>query len=40
MPMTAVNPEVIVCNIKRRFTGVSGTVNALVPVQAASMALG
>jgi mannosyltransferase len=38
--MTAVNPEVIVCNIKRRFTGVSGTVNALVPVQAASMALG
>jgi mannosyltransferase len=28
------NPEVIVTNIKKRFTGVSGTVNALLPVQA------
>ena len=25
------NPEVIVTNIKKRFTGVSGTVNALLP---------
>ncbi|NCV14636.1 MAG: glycosyltransferase family 1 protein [Betaproteobacteria bacterium] len=40
MSMTAVNPEVIVCNIKRRFTGVSGTVNALVPLQASHLALG
>lgn len=34
------NPEVIVCNIKRRFTGVSGTINALLPVQAQSLAIG
>ena len=40
MSLTAVNPEVIVCNIKRRFTGVSGTVNALVPLQASHLALG
>lgn len=32
--MTPFDPEVIVCNIKKRFTGVSGTINALVPVQA------
>lgn len=31
------NPEVIVTNIKKRFTGVSGTVNALLPVQARSL---
>jgi mannosyltransferase len=31
------NPEVIVCNIKKRFTGVSGTINALVPVQARTL---
>lgn len=33
------NPEVIVTNIKKRFTGVSGTVNALLPVQARSLAI-
>lgn len=33
-PVTPIDPEVIVCNIKKRFTGVSGTINALVPVQA------
>lgn len=38
--MTPSNPEVIVCNIKKRFTGVSGTINALVPVQALQLALG
>jgi len=31
------NPEVIVTNLKQRFTGVSGTVNALLPVQARSL---
>ena len=34
------NPEVIVTNIKKRFTGVSGTVNALLPVQARALNLG
>lgn len=34
------NPEVIVTNIKKRFTGVSGTVNALLPVQARSLEIG
>jgi mannosyltransferase len=29
----AADPEVIVFNLKRRFTGVSATVNALVPIQ-------
>lgn len=33
------NPEVIVTNLKQRFTGVSGTVNALLPVQARSLDL-
>ena len=28
------DPEVIVFNLKRRYTGVSATVNALVPIQA------
>ncbi len=37
--MTLYDPEVIVCNIKKRFTGVSGTINALVPVQARSLAI-
>lgn len=40
IPVATINPEVIVCNIKKRFTGVSGTINALVPVQARSLALG
>ena len=33
----SMNPEVIVTNIKKRFTGVSGTVNALLPVQSRSL---
>ncbi|NBT00369.1 MAG: glycosyltransferase family 1 protein [Betaproteobacteria bacterium] len=40
MSATAVDPEIIVCNIKRRFTGVSGTVNALIPVQARQVSVG
>jgi hypothetical protein len=39
IPVATINPEVIVCNIKKRFTGVSGTINALVPVQARDLAL-
>lgn len=39
IPVATFNPEVIVCNIKKRFTGVSGTINALVPVQARDLAL-
>jgi len=31
------NPEVIVTKLKQRFAGVSGTVNALLPVQARSL---
>ena len=38
--MRELNPEVIVCNIKKRFTGVSGTINALVPVQARRLNVG
>ena len=34
------NPEVIVTNIKKRYTGVSGTVNALLPVQARTIDIG
>ena len=37
IPVATINPEVIVCNIKKRFTGVSGTINALVPVQARNL---
>ena len=33
------NPEVIITNIKKRFTGVSGTVNALLPVQARALVI-
>jgi mannosyltransferase len=33
------NPEVIVTNLKKRFTGVSGTVNALLPVQTRALNL-
>jgi len=33
------NPEIIVTNIKKRYTGVSGTVNALLPVQARSLSI-
>ena len=38
--MRELNPEVIVCNIKKRFTGVSGTINALIPVQSRSLHVG
>ena len=34
-----VDPEIIVFNLKRRYTGVSATVNALVPIQAAEWRL-
>ncbi len=39
-PVIPFEPEVIVCNIKKRFTGVSGTINALVPVQARMLNVG
>ncbi len=31
------NPEVIITNIKKRYSGVSGTINALLPVQARTL---
>ena len=34
------SPEVIITNMKKRYTGVSGTINALLPVQARSLAIG
>ena len=34
------NPEVIITNLKKRYTGVSGTINALLPGQSASLKLG
>lgn len=34
------NPEVIITNIKKRYSGVSGTVNALLPVQARTLKIG
>lgn len=34
------NPEVIVTNLKKRYTGVSGTINALLPVQAKTLKTG
>ena len=37
MTNSSIDPEVIVTNIKKRFTGVSGTVNALLPVQARTL---
>jgi mannosyltransferase len=39
MPLSP-DPEVIVFNLKERYTGVSATVNALVPLQRAQWALG
>jgi mannosyltransferase len=39
MPLDA-DPEVIVFNLKQRYTGVSATVNALVPLQAHQWRLG
>lgn len=34
------NPEVIITNIKKRYSGVSGTINALLPVQARTLKIG
>lgn len=34
------NPEVIITNLHKRYTGVSGTINALLPVQAKKMKIG
>ncbi|MBM3337304.1 MAG: glycosyltransferase family 4 protein [Betaproteobacteria bacterium] len=34
------NPEVIITNMKKRYSGVSGTINALLPVQAKTMSIG
>ena len=34
------NPEVIITNLHRRYTGVSGTINALLPVQSRTMSVG
>jgi mannosyltransferase len=34
------NPAVIITNMKKRYTGVSGTINALLPVQAKTLSLG
>ncbi len=34
------NPEVIITNIKKRYSGVSGTINALLPVQARQLKIG
>jgi mannosyltransferase len=39
-PATHQDPEVIVFNLKNRYTGVSATVNALVPLQATQWRLG
>jgi mannosyltransferase len=34
------NPEVIITNLKKRYTGVSGTINALLPAQSKSLKIG
>ena len=34
------NPHVIITNMKKRYTGVSGTINALMPVQANDLEIG
>ncbi len=34
------NPNVIITNMKKRYTGVSGTINALMPVQASEWEIG
>lgn len=34
------NPEVIITNLHRRYTGVSGTINALLPVQVRTLKIG
>jgi mannosyltransferase len=39
-PPMSTDPEVIVFNLKQRYTGVSATINALVPLQATQWRLG
>ena len=39
-PLLSPDPEVIVFNLKERYTGVSATINALVPLQAQQWRLG
>jgi mannosyltransferase len=34
------NPEVIITNMKKRYSGVSGTINALLPIQAKTLNIG
>ncbi len=34
------NPEVIITNLKKRYTGVSGTISALLPVQSRTLKIG
>lgn len=34
------NPEVIITNMKKRYSGVSGTINALLPIQAKTSSIG
>lgn len=34
------SPEIIITNMKKRYTGVSGTINALLPVQARYLSIG
>ncbi len=34
------DPEVIITNIKKRYSGVSGTINALLPVQSKNLSIG
>ncbi|MFM7523856.1 MAG: glycosyltransferase family 1 protein, partial [Betaproteobacteria bacterium] len=34
------NPEVIITNLHKRYTGVSGTINALLPVQSRHLCIG
>ncbi len=34
------SPEIIITNMKKRYTGVSGTINALLPVQAKNFRIG
>lgn len=40
LPVMSPDPEVIVFNLKQRYTGVSATINALVPLQAGHWRLG
>ena len=39
-PLLSPDPEVVVFNLKQRYTGVSATINALVPLQAQQWRLG